>query len=87
MFVHECHRPCPDGSGCVLSEEDKRRGLLYIRRIRQRLCNRQLCMLRAERKRLTYQLRRSTDGFKRVRLRIRLCALEKKVGKIKQRWL
>ncbi|CAK2661455.1 conserved hypothetical protein [Vibrio crassostreae] len=87
MSVTPCHQSCPESSGHELTEEDKRRGLRYIRHIRRELCARQLSSLWVEQARLMNQLRRSNYGFEQVRLRIRLFGLEKRMQRIRQRWL
>ncbi len=87
MSVTPCDKSCPETSGYGLTEEDKRRGLRYIRRIRRELCARQLSSLWVEQARLMTQLRRSNHVFEQVRLRIRLFGLEKRIQRIRQRWL
>ncbi len=42
MLIAPVHKPSSERSGHGLTEEDKRRGLRYIRRIRRELCDRQL---------------------------------------------
>ncbi|CAK2037563.1 conserved hypothetical protein [Vibrio crassostreae] len=87
MSVTQCDKSCPETSGHGLTEEDKRRGLRYIRIIRRELCARQLSSLWVEQARLMTQLRRSNHVFEQVRLRIRLFGLEKRIQRIRQRWL
>lgn len=87
MSVTPCQKSRPERSGHLLTEEDKRRGLMYIKWIRRDLCVRQLSSLRGEHVRLMNQLRRSKNVFEKVRLRIRLFGLEKRMQRIRQRWL
>lgn len=87
MLIAPDHKPSSERSGHGLTEEDKRRGLRYIRRIRRELCDRQLSPLLVEWMRLTYQLWHSNRVFEQVRLRIRLFGLEKRMQRIRQRWL
>lgn len=87
MSVTPCHQSCPERSDHELTEEDKRRGLRYIRHIRRELCARQLSSLWIEQARLMNQLRRSNHVFEQVRLRIRLFSLKKRIQRIRQRWL
>lgn len=87
MSVTPSDKSCPETFGHGLTEEDKRRGLRYIRHIRRELCARQLSSLWGEQARLMNQLRRSNHVFEQVRLRIRLFDLEKRIQRIRQRWL
>ena len=87
MSVTPSDKSCPESFGHGLTEEDKRRGLRYIRHIRRELCARQLSSLWVEQARLMNQLRRSNHVFEQVRLRIRLFGLEKRIQRIRQRWL
>ena len=87
MSVTPSDKSCPESFGHGLTEEDKRRGLRYIRHIRRELCARQLSSLWVEQARLMNQLRRSNHVFEQVRLRIRLFGLEKRMQRIRQRWL
>ena len=87
MSVTPSDKSCPESFGHGLTEEDKRRGLRYIRHIRRELCARQLSSLWVEQARLMTQLRRSNHVFEQVRLRIRLFGLEKRIQRIRQRWL
>ncbi len=87
MAVTPCDKSCPETSGHGLTKEDKRRGLMYIKRIRRELCARQLSSLRGEQAKLMNQLRRSNHVFEQVRLRIRLFGLEKRIQRIRERWL
>ena len=87
MSVTPSDKSCPESFGHGLTEEDKRRGLRYIRHIRRELCARQLSSLWVEQARLMNQLRRSNHVFEQVRLRIRLFGLERRIQRIRQRWL
>ena len=87
MLIAPDHKPSSERSGHGSTEEDKRRGLRYIRCIRRELCDRQLSPLLVEWMRLTYQLRHSNRVFEQVRLRIRLFGLEKRMQRVRQRWL
>lgn len=87
MSVTPSDKSCPESFGHGLTEEDKRRGLRYIRHIRRELCARQLSSLWVEQARLMNQLRRSNHVFEQVRLRIRLFGLERRIQRIRQRWI
>lgn len=81
------HKPCPDRYSSLLTESDKRRGLINIKQIRHELYLRQLSPLLHEQQGLIRQLHNSLHVLARVRLRIRLLGVEKRIDKIRKRWL
>jgi len=87
MSVVHYHKPCPDRSFSLLTEKDKRRGLINIRQIRHELYRRQLSLLLHEQQSLIRQLHNTLHVLAQVRLRVRLLCVEKRIDKIRKRWL
>jgi len=87
MPVVHYHKPCPDKSSRLLTESDKCRGLVNIRQIRHELYRRQLSPLLHEQQSLIRQLHNTLHVLGQVRLRIRLLGVEKRIDKIRKRWL
>ncbi len=87
MSVVHYHKPCPDRSSSFLTENDIRRGLIKVRQIRHELYRRQLSPLLHEQKSLIRQLHNTLHVLAQVRLRIRLLGVEKRIDKIRKRWL
>lgn len=82
-----CHQPCPDRLSHSMTEQDKRRGYRFLKRIRYELCQGQLAPLRREHDGLVRQLCESTHPRQQVRLRIRLRYVERRMREVSQRWL
>ncbi len=87
MSVVHYHKPCADKYSRLLTENDIRRGLINIRQIRHELYRRQLSPLLQEQQSLIRQLHHTLHLLAQVRLRIRLLGVEKRIDKIRERWL
>ncbi|AYV21102.1 hypothetical protein [Vibrio mediterranei] len=86
VYSDPCHLPCPDLPHHSLTKEDKQRGLSFLKRTKQELCDKQLAPLREQMTTLKEQGRASDDQAEQRRIGSEIEKLKSQAQRIQDRW-